>query len=274
MKRKNIVLLLLLTALALAAAIGFAIRSRSVSSPQYPEIRFAQNTISASVDASEAELLRGVTAVDPEDGDVTESLVVEGFSSLVRDNEVKVTYVAFDSQSHVTKAQRTVKFTDYTGPRFTMSGPMIFKRANDIDVLENVGAVDPFDGDISGRVKYSIATNAISLNEAGEYEIKLMVTNRIGDTETLTLPVEITAQSVNSENIELSDYIVYLNVGDDFNARDYVKGYTTSSGSFYEGSSGLSIKSDVDTDEAGIYSVTYTYNGRPESRTRLVVVVE
>lgn len=274
MKKKSVVLLSLLTALALAAAIGFAVRSRCVSSPQYPVIQFAQNTISASVDANEAELLRGVTATDPEDGDVTSSLIVEGFSNIAKGNAVKVTYAAFDSQNHVTKAQRTVIFTDYTGPRFTMSGPMIFKRANDLNVLENVGVTDPFDGDISGRVKYSVVTNGASLSETGEYEIKLMVTNRIGDTETITVPVEITAQSANSANIVLSDYIVYLNTGDDFNAGDYVKGYYTSSGSFYEGARGLSIKNNVDTDEAGIYTVTYTYNGRPESHTRLIVVVE
>lgn len=273
MKRKNIVLLSLLTALALVAAIGFAIQRKCVSSPQYPEIKFAQDTISVPVDASDAELLRGVTAVDPEDGDVTASLVVEKMTNLVKDNAVKVTYVAFDSRNHVTKAQRTVVFTDYNGPRFVLTAPLIFRSSNDVDVLKNVGAEDPFDGDISGRVKYSVVTNGASLSEVGEYEIKLMVTNSIGDTEALTLPVEITAQDANPANIELSDYIVYLNVGDDFNAREYVKGYTVN-GNYREGAGGVSVKSDVDTDEAGIYTVTYTYNGRVNSHTRLFVVVE
>lgn len=273
MKKKNIVLLAMLTALAVAAAIGFAFYSMNISSPKYPEIKFAQNTISVSVDASEEELLQGVTATDPEDGDVTQSLVVEGLSNIAKGSSVKVTYAAFDSQNHVTKAQRTVNFTDYTGPRFKLSAPLVFPRANDINLLSIVSAEDPFDGDISGRVKYSIVTNGVSLSEEGEYEIKLMVSNRIGDTETLILPVEITSKNANSANIELSDYIVYINVNDEFNSRDYVVGYTVD-GEEHEGAGGLSVKSDVDTDEAGVYTVDYTYTGRPESRTRLIVVVE
>ena len=273
MKRRSIIFIAVITVIAVAAAVVYMIHERNTSSAKYPVITFAEDTISVAVDASDEELLRGVTATDPEDGDVSSTLVVEGLSNLGKDNAVKVTYAAFDSRNHVTKATRTVKFVDYEGPRFSLSEPMIFKRANDINILSRIGAEDPFDGNISGNIKYSITSNSISLDEDGEYEIKFSVTNSIGDTVTLPLKVEITTQNVNPAEITLTDYIVYLKVGDEFNSRDYVVGYTVKD-TEYEGASGLSIKSDVDTDEAGVYTVDYSYTSSPQSRTRLVVVVE
>lgn len=273
MKKKSMILLALFAFIVILATMGFAYQRRKISSPQYPKIQFAEDTISVTVDASDEELLQGVSAYDPEDGDVSQSLVVEGLSNLAKGNAVKVTYAAFDSQNHVTKAQRTVTFTDYNGPRFKLSTPMIFTRSNDINVLSIVTAADPFDGDISSRVKYSVVTNGVSLSEVGEYEIKLMVTNSIGDTASLTLPVEIVSQGTNFTNIELSDYIVYLKVGDEFAPKDYVVGYTVN-GEEHEGANGISIKNNVDTDEAGVYTVTYTYYGNQQSYTRLLVVVE
>lgn len=59
-------------------------------------------------------LLAGVTATDAEDGDVTASLLVEGISGRNDDGTVQVTYAAFDSNHHVTKATRAVRYTDYT----------------------------------------------------------------------------------------------------------------------------------------------------------------
>lgn len=272
MKKKQIKILILITVLAVAGAI-FVAFFKNRKSPEYPEIKFQQDTISASVNASNEELLRGVTAFDPEDGDVTDSLIVEGTSNLIKGNSIRVTYVAFDSQNHVTKAERTVEFTDYTAPRFVMSAPLIFKQQNDISVLACVGAEDVFEGDISRNVKYSIITNGISLDEIGEYDIELSVTNKIGDTVKLPVTVEIADEDVNPAQITLSDYIVYLKQGDEFNPKDYVVSYMVN-GAESTNVNGLSISSDVDTDEAGIYTVDYTYNSREKSRTRLIVVVE
>ena len=273
MKKGNVVILTLLAMLAVIAAIGFAFYNKNISSPQYPQITFAEESISVTVDASDAELLQGVTAYDPEDGDVTASLVVEGVSNIAKGDTVKVTYAAFDSRNHVTKAERLVKFVDYKGPRFNMSAPLIFRRANDINLLSCVGAEDPFDGDISGRIKYAIVTNGVSFSDAGEYEIKLNVTNSIGDTAMLPVTVEITTQDYNPAHITLTDYIVYLEVGDEFNPRDYVVGYTVRD-TEHEGAYGLRIENNVDTDEAGIYTVDYSYTSSPQSHTRLIVVVE
>ena len=270
MKKKRIIILAIVAALSVALAVIYGI-SRNTS-PEYPEIKFYGGEISVSVNATDEELLKGVSATDPEDGDVTDSLVVEGTSNLIKGNDIKVTYAAIDSKNHVTKASRTVKFVDYESPHFSLSAPLIFKLSNNIDLLANVGAEDVFDGDISGNLKYSIS-NGISLDSLGEYEIKFSVTNKLGDTVVLPATVVITDEDPHSEDIVLSDYLVYIKKGDEFNAKDYVVGYTAN-GVEHSSTYGLTITDNVNTDEAGVYTVDYSYSGKTTCRTSLVVVVE
>lgn len=82
MKKKRIIILALIAAVSIVAAAAYGI-SRN-KSPEYPEIRFSGDEISVSVNATDEELLKGVSAIDPEDGDITDSLVVEGISSLIK----------------------------------------------------------------------------------------------------------------------------------------------------------------------------------------------
>lgn len=270
MKKKRIIILALIAAVSVVAAAIYGI-SRNTS-PEYPEIKFSGGEISVSVNAMDEELLKGVSATDPEDGDITDSLVVEGISSLIKGNDIKVTYAVSDSKNHVTKASRTVKFVDYESPRFSLAAPLIFRLSNNINILADISAEDVFDGDISSSLKYSIS-NDVSFGAIGEYEIKFSVTNKIGDTVVLPVTVEITDEDPHSEDIVLSDYLVYLNKSDEFNAKDYVVSYTAN-GVEHNSANGLKITNNVNTDEAGVYTVDYTYSGKTTCRTRLIVVVE
>lgn len=271
MKKKSVIILLIVAVLSIVAAVAFEYVTDRKSSPQYPEIKFASQSIDVYVGATEAELLKGVTATDPEDGDVTDSVVIEGISRIVEGTNMKVTYAAFDSQNHVTKAERTVNYIDYVKPHFTMSGPMVFKNARDVSFISLVGAVDIFEGDISGRVKYSLA-NSASIDGADEYEVKLSVTNKIGDTVTLPITVSILDDYSNSAMITLSDYLVYVQTGSAFDPASYVESYTVR-GNEVDSAKGLKITNNVNTNEPGIYTVDYT-ESKTKSMTRLLVVVE
>ena len=271
MKKRYTIILLIITAVFVVAAITF--RNTRNDSPGYPEIKFYGDEIKVRVDADDKKLLEGVTATDPEDGDVTDSLIVEGASRLIDGKNIIVTYAAFDSQNHVTKAERTVKFSDYKSPHFTMSAPMIFTIKNSSELLSCVGAEDVFDGDISRNVKFSI-DKGISFSEEGEYNIELTVTNKLGDKSTLPVTVEITEEDVKPEAIVLTDYLVYIDEGDDFDPTDYVESYTVGN-TEHTSASGLKIKNDVDTEELGVYTVEYSYtSGKTGFHTRLIVVVE
>lgn len=271
MKKISKIILLVLAVLSIAAAIAFNVVSNKRSSPQSPQIKFDSETIDVFVDATEADLLRGVTAVDPEDGDVTDSIVIEGVSRIVEGTSMKVTYAAFDSQNHVTKAERTVNFIDYIKPKFSLSRPLLFKNAKEVDFMSYIGATDVFEGDISSRIKYSLV-NSATIDGADEYEIKISVTNKIGDTVTIPLTVGISDEYANSDKITLSDYLVYVERGVPFDSKSYVVSHVSGKKEI-ESAKGLDIINNVNTDEPGVYTVEYT-DSKAASRTRLVVVVE
>lgn len=274
MKKSFPILLAVLTLLSVAAVAGYKLYVKTAASPQMPSIHFASESLSVPTNASDEELLAGVTATDPEDGDVTASLMVEGMSRLSGDNNVKVSYVAFDSKNHMVRAERTVHLTDYKDARFDFSTAMCFKYTNKIDILERVTATDMLDGDISDKVKYSLEGDSVGINSAGEYEVVLRVTNSLGRTSHLPVTVEVTDTDPNPANIKLDRYVVYVSQGGRFDAKSHVVSYTAN-GEKKTDADGLSIKGSVDTDEAGVYTVEYIYyGGTGRSHTRLIVVVE
>ena len=124
MKKLTAIILSVLMVLSVGGLVVYVFHQKTVNGGEAPVIAFASDVLEVPTTATEEDLLQGVTATDAEDGDVTDSILIEGVTRFVSDNTVKVTYAAFDSQSHVTKATRSVRYTDYTSPRFTLSGPL------------------------------------------------------------------------------------------------------------------------------------------------------
>ena len=219
--------------------------------------------------ADDAVLLAGVTATDAEDGDVTASLVVEGVSGRNDDGTVRVTYAAFDSNHHVTKATRAVRYTDYVKPRFTLSQPLVCRTGGSRVLSSYVTAHDSIDGDLSGRVKIAL-TDGSSLAITGTHTAELRVTNSLGDTASVPVTVEVTAGDPNPARIMLTEYLIYLPAGSSYAPMDYVAGVGDS-----DSKSGVTASSTVNSNEPGVYEVVFTYrSGGTESHTRQIVVVE
>lgn len=70
-----------------------------------PVISFEKNDLVYSDGMDESLLLENVTAADDQDGDVSESLLVEKISITAK-GDVIVTYAAMDSSNNVAKASR------------------------------------------------------------------------------------------------------------------------------------------------------------------------
>ncbi len=273
MKRINIILLILLAVLAIALVAAYVFYQHTTASSECPIISFDEQILYITTDATDEELLEGVTAMDPEDGDVTDSLLVESTSNLINGNKCKVTYVAFDSKNHMSRAERTVCYTDYKAPAFEVTHPLVFRHSRTVDILNCINASDMFDGDITRKVMYSLE-DSTNIDTVGEHTVELRVTNSKGDTAHLTVKVEVTSEEPNPANIQLSQYLVYVPVGTEFSPEKYFVSYS-SGGAVTTNISGVKIESDVDTGVPGTYTVTYsTGYGSSQSHTRLIVVVE
>ena len=276
MRKKELRLyIILLLLLALAAGVYFFL-IRQIDDATPPEITLASDTLQISVTDPEAALLAGVTVRDDRDGDVTDLLVVEKISDLTPEHTVTVTYAAFDRSGNVSKATRTVHYTDYTPPLFSLDAPLVFTVGSSADVLSRVLVTDALDGNISHNVKGSLTGSSDGLNNVGTHQVTFRVTNSMGDTARITLPVDILPSNTYTGSIELTKNIVYLKQGVKFRGNDYFSHLCIGSATLTQ-ADGVELEtvSDVDTSTPGVYSVAITarYN-TVQAFTRLIVVVE
>lgn len=221
-----------------------------------PVISCSSEVLEAQVNASSDILLQGVTASDNMDGDLTDQILVKGITPLITDNTAKITYVVFDSSDNMGTCTRTIRYTNYEKPHFSLHEPLIFPVGSHVPVLDRLTAQDTIDGDISGSIRI-IAQN-ISSSYEGVYNITAQVTNRLGDVETLPLKVIISSASAAKPLITLTDYIVYLDRGSDFDPYDYIEAVTDRSGQPVNGRS-VQVDSAADTAVPGVYDVSYLY---------------
>lgn len=239
-----------------------------------PTITCDSEILEVSVTAEEKDLLQGVTATDNRDGDITSRVAVEHFSNLLSGNRVKVTYVVFDSADNAATCSRTIQYTDYQSPRFQLSEPLHYFVGDTITLLDRLTAVDVMDGEIQEKIRMTASNLTNTL--AGTYHVTLQVTNSLGDTSVLPLTILVDSGSKNTmPQITLSDYLIYLDTGADFDPEDYLQRITDPNASpRIVNKSKAEIFSDVDTQNPGAYEVVYSYtSGIKEAKTILTVVV-
>ncbi|MGM9594274.1 MAG: hypothetical protein ACI3U8_07955 [Candidatus Onthomonas sp.] len=251
-----------------------------------PQFTVDEGALEISVQAGSEALLRGISAQDGKDGDVTDSVLVEKLSELYDGNRRLVTYAAFDSDDNVSKTTREIVYTDYTSPRFSLTHALLWKAGESLDLTQLVQASDTLDGDLTGKVKVRTETN-ISSRIAGVYSISFSVTNSAGDTQTLETQLEIYDPQVNEASLELTDYLVYWE-GEDIDYRSYLQSVTaggvkysfqpgsetgTSAGGGSLSRSEISVHSQLDTSQAGVYPVYLTYQDDTYQGTTLLLVV-
>lgn len=271
--------LLVITVLCCLGFAAYLVYTKQIADNTPPEISFTSDLLEVSVEASEDDLLAGVSALDAKDGDVTNSILVEGISGLSSDQLAIVTYAAFDKAGNVAKSQRTLRYTDYHSPRFSLSAPLIFRSGSSFDLLKFISAEDVMDGILDNRIKATLVSGEGALNEEGIYEVEFRVTNSMRDTAYLTVPVEIYPVGLYNATVTLTDYLIYVQQGDLFDYNDYLDtlqvGTETISLSSIPSDVSVSYNSDVNLNTPGTYSVTYTLKkGSYTGYTRLIVVVE
>ena len=103
---------ILIVALA-ALAIGLGVRGYlkiSQIDKNGPVISFPQDVITYTEGDSYTGLLADVKAIDTNDGDVTDSLIVEKVSGNDQEKQAIVTYAAIDRKNNLSKLSRVVQY--------------------------------------------------------------------------------------------------------------------------------------------------------------------
>lgn len=268
--------------LCCAVFVGYRMLDGLRSDNRAPEITVEGGLTVSVLDPREA-LLQGVRATDNRDGDVSDSIVVESISMPDPERPATVVYAAFDQAGNVAKQSRDVTFSDYAGPRFSLTGPMVYSSGQTFDVLDRITAEDDLDGEIGSRIR-ATALSEESIGTTGIHDVQFRVTNSLGHTAELVLPVEVYPADTYRAQLKLTDYLVYIPVGTAFNARDYLYDFTLLNETIYLRGTfpqelELKTAGHVDTSVPGIYAVSYTVTGllREEpyaGYSKLIVIVE
>jgi hypothetical protein len=253
---------------------------------QAPTIHFSDEVLEFSVQDSKEMFLKGVTARDDVDGDVTDSLVVASIQLVDGSGTIQVTYAAFDAAGNATKAVRKARFTDYEPPRFSLNRSMTFTSNSEFNIFYMVQAEDMLDGDISHRIRIT-SLDESSITTIGTHRLELKVSNSLGETVRLEIPVEVYADGTYDATLSLTDYLIYLPVGEKLDAESYLDAYIRGGRvSLREGlpeGYALEMKSNVQSDVPGVYTVEYRVTQTVSAGTnvrnytgyaKLIVVVE
>lgn len=282
MKKLNRICLVLI-ALCLAVFFGYRMLDRMQTDTQPPVITMDAQSIQLSVQDDTTALLQGVHAQDNVDGDVTASLVVENISLVNNDGSVIVSYAAFDRAGNVAKAQREATYTDYESPSFSLTQPMISLEGIKYDIMSCITASDYFDGDISHRIR-ATPLDSQDITAEGTHNVEFRVTNSLGDTTKIVLPVEVYSRGKYDAQLTLTDYMIHLPVGAVFVPENYLEEYTLGTETTWlrrtlPDTFDVRISGQVNTQVPGVYPVSYIvaftrYEQEFLGYSKLIVVVE
>lgn len=261
----------LIFAASLVANIWASMQYSRSHNTEGPTIQSQSDTLNLSVTDGGEALLQGLTASDPQDGDLTGSILVASSSYFVEPGVFDVDYVVFDSHRNSAEYTRRVSYSDYTHPRFRVSEPLVYVRGENIRYLNNITAEDVLDGDLTEMIK--IKASNVSNYTAGAYPVLLEVTNSHGDRQEVELYVIVLDHRETGPRIELKEYLTYVTAGDSFDPYHLVESVTDSKGDSVNRGQ-VSVLGSVDTDKPGSYQLIFSYDdGKAEGRAYTTVVV-
>ncbi|WP_394272908.1 immunoglobulin-like domain-containing protein [Butyricicoccus sp.] len=268
MKRVKIAVLTLFVCSAAVFSV-FTIRDFLETKDQPPVIEAEQDTISVPIDATEEQLCTGLHAMDAEDGDLTDGIIVTNISNFVGDSTCNISYAVFDTQEQLGTYTRKVTYTNYQSPKFTVSELLEVRMGGEVQILDKLSAEDVFDGDISNRIL--ILSSTVNSSVAGLYDVTVQVSNSHGDVSELKLPVSVRDTSIAAPTITLTESLVYLSRGAVFDPMTYIDENESSVFPSY-----ISAESTVNTAQPGNYVVTYSAQNKEGNvgHAYLTVVVE
>lgn len=238
-----------------------------------PVIYCDAEEIRVSSTATDEELLAYVSADDPEDGDLSNAIIVERGSYFLSHGVTKLNYAVSDSDNNVTVLSKKLIYTDYESPKIRLRSDLVFPRGAQSALADYITAADTIDGDITSRLKM-ISAELSSL--PGSYKVNLKVSNRMGDYRDITVDVIVTEVNYQSIPILLKEYIIYEKVGSTPDFASYIDGLSPELTGYSVGDIRIEAE-EFDPDKAGVYNVYYKIYDEENAvvtMTRLIVVSE
>lgn len=268
MKIIKIIVSLLFVILTVASAAVF-IGEKVNTDKTIPQIKIEEDIIEVSLKATDEELLKGVTAYDEKDKDLTDRIIVESISKFTEKGVCKVTYAVCDSDNNVSKAIRKIRYKGYESPKFKVTGNLCFSLYEKIDLTDKIEVWDSLEGNISKSMV--ITSEKYSVSDAGAYSIDATVTNKKGDTATVNLPLIIEDRPISVPVIELTEYLIYIQKGETVDFQSYIVDALENEDRSLKNK--VIFESTIDFNKPGTYQVHYYVTGSNDLRGHSVLTV-
>ena len=274
---KNLQIILIVVFLVVSVVFcAFFCYDRLMVDREAPMIVCDGVPLEVSVSATDRDLCAGLTASDNVDGDLTDRIVVRKVSQLYGSNTAMIQYAVFDSSSNVCTYSRSVTYTDYRKPRFSLTQPLIYNLNSVVSLSDRLTAYDSINGDISQRIR--VSSSAVTSSEKGLYPITVQVTNSSGDTAVAKLTVTIENITAHHPVIRLSEYLIYADLNsqlDEDTLRSYiVSAKETASGENLDFNDIIIDADNLNLSARGSYDVVYSYtNSRGLAYNVILTVV-
>ena len=215
--RISVIVLFILTLIAFSGTFLFQKKNEDNT---VPVITIENDFIEVQCDATNKDFLKGVTATDEKDGDLTSEVIVESVSGFIKPGICVVKYAVCDSNNHVAHATRKVRYTDYEAPKFKLKNSLCFSLYENADISSCIRAVDSIEGDISENVV--ITSPDYTSSVTGIFTLELSVSNKKGDTSSLSLPLIIEDRNLSAPTIKLKNYLIYVDKNQKVNFKKYL----------------------------------------------------
>ncbi len=270
MRLLRLLVAILFTIMVVLFAI-FYIGEKINTDKTLPVISVEGEMIDVSFKATEEELLKGVTAYDEKDKDITDKIIVESVSKFLDTGVCKVTYAVCDNDNNVANATRKIRFKNYESPKFSMNASTCYSIYEKINISDVITAYDCIDGDISKSI--IVTSEDFMSSVAGVFSIEVSVTNSKGDMSVIKIPLVVEDRSISSPKIELSDYLIYADVGEEIDFSQYLVSAKDNKGA--DVMSSIRIETNADMNQEGTYSIHYyvTDSKGAQGHTILNVIV-
>lgn len=244
----------------IASSVFYAFGKQSVrKSDTIPPVIQAESDFIQVASGEESELLKGLTAYDDRDGDLTDKIIVGSVGSFREKGISTVHYLVFDSSNNVGKYERTVEFSSYQSPEFTLEKSLTYEVDGDIVLSDRLFAYDMLSGDISGQICYS--SSNLDRTKCGTYDLTIEVRTKYGDEVKETVPLNVVPYDMDTERIVLSTYLIYVQKGSEIDPEQYVERVVDTVGNEIT-SADVVVKTEVDLNHAGSGQICYElYSG-------------
>ena len=258
-------------------------RAKLLTDNAGPKISMDEKIITVSVTDPEEMLLKGITAYDEKDGDVTGSIVIQSLSNFIEKGRRTMVIASFDQDNNVTKAEREIIYSDYHSPEVRLDYPLVFSEGLQAGaLLSGFTVTDCLDGNLTNDLTVELENPDSYLDTTLEGAAKVIYTvvNSVGDILEIpaTIRVYNTAFFRQASRVHLKTYLTAVKQGETLDPFEQIESVEIKGEELRPSRSRVEIRDPADTSVPGVYEVLYTVkeDGKTDNslEIRQIVIVE